>query len=288
MDKKKTGNLIKESRTRKNYTQSELGDLLGVSNKAVSRWENGESFPDVGILENLASVLDIRIQDIITGDTEVNDESVVAEVVRVARLQQKDKKRKLIRNSLLIIAMLCGFISGLGSSNLFFESDSILVYVILMLLSYALILMGSISQNEAYRKDISKYGKCMKIVALVSLVWSILITWGVFLMVINGHIPFGMQLSSIGPFLNWQLIILFTLNLVIITIEIYRYERYNKTIHWGWFISIASMYLMVLYGDLLHRMSSFQGVIESLVIRTVITLIIAGIALVIAKLLNKK
>ena len=31
-----------------NYKQSELGDLLGVSNKAVSRWENGESFPDVG------------------------------------------------------------------------------------------------------------------------------------------------------------------------------------------------------------------------------------------------
>ena len=284
MDKKKTGNLIKESRAKKNYTQSELGDLLGVSNKAVSRWENGESFPDVGILENLASVLDIRIQDIVTGDKEVNDESVVAEVVRVVRLQQKDKKRNLIRNSLLIIAVLCCFISGcstLGSSNLFFENDSILVYVILMLLSYALILMGSVSQNEAYRKDINNYGKCMKIVALVSLVWSILITWGVFLMVINGHIPFGMQLSSIGPFLNWQLISLFTLNLIIIVIEIYRYEKYDKTIHWGWFISTASMYLMVLYGDLLHKMSSFQGVIESLVIRTVITLMITGIALVI-------
>ncbi len=43
MDKKKTGNLIKEARVKKNYTQSELGDLLGVSNKAVSRWENGDS-----------------------------------------------------------------------------------------------------------------------------------------------------------------------------------------------------------------------------------------------------
>ena len=43
MDKKKTGNLIKEARMKKNYTQSELGDLLCVSNKAVSRWENGGS-----------------------------------------------------------------------------------------------------------------------------------------------------------------------------------------------------------------------------------------------------
>lgn len=43
MDKKKTGALIREARIKKNYTQSELGDLIGVSNKAVSRWENGVS-----------------------------------------------------------------------------------------------------------------------------------------------------------------------------------------------------------------------------------------------------
>lgn len=43
MDKKKTGNLIREARQRKNYTQSELGKMLGVTNKAVSRWENGGS-----------------------------------------------------------------------------------------------------------------------------------------------------------------------------------------------------------------------------------------------------
>lgn len=51
MDKKKTGILIREARIKKNYTQSELGDLIGVSNKAVSRWENGDSFPDIGVLE---------------------------------------------------------------------------------------------------------------------------------------------------------------------------------------------------------------------------------------------
>lgn len=41
MDKKATGELIRATRTEKGYTQSELGNILGVSNKAVSRWENG-------------------------------------------------------------------------------------------------------------------------------------------------------------------------------------------------------------------------------------------------------
>lgn len=43
MDKVKTGELIRDARKKKNYTQSELGDMLGVSNKAVSRWEKGGS-----------------------------------------------------------------------------------------------------------------------------------------------------------------------------------------------------------------------------------------------------
>lgn len=45
MNKEKTGILIKNARTEKNLTQLELSDILGVSNKAVSRWECGETFP---------------------------------------------------------------------------------------------------------------------------------------------------------------------------------------------------------------------------------------------------
>lgn len=43
MNKEKTGLLIKSARLQKGYTQSELGDILGVSNKAISRWEKGVS-----------------------------------------------------------------------------------------------------------------------------------------------------------------------------------------------------------------------------------------------------
>ena len=77
MDKLKTGELIREARKGKNYTQSELGDLIGVTNKAVSRWENGESFPDIGVLENLAQVLDLKVQDIVTGEVQQDDKNEI-------------------------------------------------------------------------------------------------------------------------------------------------------------------------------------------------------------------
>lgn len=291
MDKKKTGNLIKEARVKKNYTQSELGDLLGVSNKAVSRWENGDSFPDVGILENLAAVLDVRIQDIVTGDTEIHDESVVAAVVRVAKLQQIEKKRKSIRSSVLFVALLCCIISGysaLGNNSIVFADDAIFLYVFSMVVSFILILIGCTSQVEADKNDTDKFCKYMNLASLLSLVWSILVTWFVFLMVINGYIPFGIELSLVGPFVNCQLIGVFILNLVITVLELYRYVKKDEEIHWGGFVSIATMYMTILYGDMLHRMNSAQEVIESLVIRTFVVLATVGISLVVAKIIKTK
>ena len=70
MDKKKTGILIREARIKKNYTQSELGDLIGVSNKAVSRWENGKTQPDIQTLSMLASTLEVSEEDLIYGPSD--------------------------------------------------------------------------------------------------------------------------------------------------------------------------------------------------------------------------
>ncbi len=291
MDKQKTGNLIKEARVKKDYTQTELGDLLGVSNKAVSRWENGDSFPDVGILENLAAVLDVSIQDIITGDIGIQDESVVTEVVRVAKLQQKEKKRKVVRESGFVVAILCCIISGylaFCNNSILFVNDSILVYVILMAVSFTLMLVGGESKIEVNRNNTDKFCKCMKMVSAISLLWSIFVTWCVCIMVINGCIPFGIELSSVGPFINWQLIGLFTLNLAITALELYRYEKKDEAIHWGWFISVAVMYMTILYSDMLHRMSYPQEVFESLVIRTLLVLVVTGVSLGVAKIVEVK
>ena len=66
MDKYKFGNFIYERRKKLNLTQDELGRKLGVTNKAVSKWETGETLPDIVILESLAKILECSIDELLT------------------------------------------------------------------------------------------------------------------------------------------------------------------------------------------------------------------------------
>lgn len=60
-----TGNIISKIRKEKNMTQKELAKILNVSDKAVSKWERGESYPDVALLPLLAKVLGISIDELL-------------------------------------------------------------------------------------------------------------------------------------------------------------------------------------------------------------------------------
>ena len=65
MDKKKFGSYIKESRTKKNYTQQELADLLFVDVTTVSKWERGVSYPDITLVPDICRALDISEHELI-------------------------------------------------------------------------------------------------------------------------------------------------------------------------------------------------------------------------------
>lgn len=66
MDKYKFGEFIYNKRKALGLTQDELGRALGVTNKAVSKWETGETLPDVQLLQMLASALNVTIDELIT------------------------------------------------------------------------------------------------------------------------------------------------------------------------------------------------------------------------------
>ncbi len=68
MNQEKTGRFISECRKRKNLTQEQLSEILGVSSKSVSRWENGKSLPDYTILDSLCNALGISINEFYYGE----------------------------------------------------------------------------------------------------------------------------------------------------------------------------------------------------------------------------
>lgn len=72
MNAQKTGSLILEARTKLNMTQKELAEKINVSEKAVSKWENGRGCPDITILPSLSKVLQIDIESILRGDLSKN------------------------------------------------------------------------------------------------------------------------------------------------------------------------------------------------------------------------
>lgn len=67
MDSKKIGKVIAKRRKEKGMTQGELAERLSVSNKTISKWETGVGLPDISILVDLASVLDISVDDLLKG-----------------------------------------------------------------------------------------------------------------------------------------------------------------------------------------------------------------------------
>ena len=66
MDKYKFGEFIYTNRKKLGLTQDELGRKLKVTNKAVSKWETGETLPDIQLLPELASVLNVTIDELLT------------------------------------------------------------------------------------------------------------------------------------------------------------------------------------------------------------------------------
>lgn len=63
----KVGNFIMDKRKARGFTQQQLADKLNVSFQAISKWENGASYPNIEILRDLATVLDVSVDEILAG-----------------------------------------------------------------------------------------------------------------------------------------------------------------------------------------------------------------------------
>lgn len=279
MNKEKTGKMIRQARINKGYTQSELGDLIGVSNKAISRWENGETFPDIGVIEPLAQMLELRIQDIITGTKDSDQDTAITEVVRVAKMQGKEKMRKLVENGVAIV-ILCYllFKGGLAFRGNAIDSMTYVELAVVLILLAAKYIMD-------HRTKVVEFDRFRKWIITISIVTGIYMIAGMFIntiMVSRGQMPFHMQPSSVGWYLEGRLIVVFVINLVILVVDFVRRTRCAAPlVHMGTYLTVANVYLTYVYSDMLHRLDDMAGFLNRLATGTLIVLCEVFVAVIV-------
>ncbi len=139
MDTKKVGSFLKELRKEKGFTQEQLGEKVGVSNKTVSRWENGNYLPPVDCLDILSDIYDVSMNEIIAGERVETENQFKHTADRnlssaLAEIEQGYKKfeNKMIAILIIstVIAMIILFLLPLKSVK------DILVFVLVLVLAF--------------------------------------------------------------------------------------------------------------------------------------------------------
>ena len=111
MDKEKTGQLITELRKEKGLTQKQLAEALNVTDKAVSKWERGLSFPDISMLEPISELLGVSIMEILAGERQSGEETMSREEAKdlinaSIELSEEEIRHKKERSRLIIIILI--------------------------------------------------------------------------------------------------------------------------------------------------------------------------------------
>ena len=104
MNQAKIGKFIAECRKSKNLTQSLLAEKLGITDKAVSKWERGLAMPDVSIMIELCDILEISVNELLKGEkTCMNDEKQNDEQLLLDMAKELEQKNKIIWSSMWAI-----------------------------------------------------------------------------------------------------------------------------------------------------------------------------------------
>lgn len=88
MDAKKIGQFIQKRRQELNLTQEELADRLYVSNKTISKWENGRGIPSVELLMPICEVLKVELKELLSGEKDSSYEDLLIQEMKTSKRNQ--------------------------------------------------------------------------------------------------------------------------------------------------------------------------------------------------------
>jgi len=143
MNQEKLGKFIVVCRKEHGLTQAQLAEKLGVTDRAVSKWENAKSMPDSSIMLPLCGILGINVNELLTGEKiamKDYDRNAEENLLRLKKENEEQVKR------LLTMEMVIGYLASASFMILIFIASFIemvaLARIILIVLGFALFVVG--------------------------------------------------------------------------------------------------------------------------------------------------
>ena len=122
MDQVKIGKFISEKRKEAGLTQAQLAEKLGITDRAVSKWETGRSLPDAAIMMDLCAVLKITVNDLLSGEEvsmeNYNEKTAKVLIEMVRQKEEADKRLLAVEIVIGIVSTLVLFVSVLIAAYL--------------------------------------------------------------------------------------------------------------------------------------------------------------------------
>ena len=109
MDQVKIGKFLSDERKAKGYTQKQLSELLGISDKTISKWECGNGFPEASLLLPLCNELEITVNELLTGEriSQQNYKKKAEEnMVNMIREKEENKQKILLTTMIGVISTI--------------------------------------------------------------------------------------------------------------------------------------------------------------------------------------
>lgn len=122
MNQTAIGSYISRKRREKNLTQEQLAEKLGVSNKTISKWENGKCMPDYSIIEQVCKELSVALPELMDGEdatedsVRVYDEAQILDLLR--RTQDLERQKNILYGIILMVpGLACRAMSATASGS---------------------------------------------------------------------------------------------------------------------------------------------------------------------------
>ena len=169
MDQKKIGSFLRELRNEKNLSQEKLAEEFGVSSRSISRWENGNTMPDISIIIELADFYDVDIREIIHGErkSENMDKELKDTLVTVADYTNNENGK--IMQSAVNMAIITSVLFEIITLIIFYFyslSDNLLLNLAAIVTSFGVLYSGlSVLRLFEMNEKISK--KSHKVLGII-------------------------------------------------------------------------------------------------------------------------